>query len=155
MFGIDTAVPRAETERTIVVASSVKRSIERGLKLELDRSPTRTEREQALRDWKVDEAAYREGLRLRLAEHSPEVRGVLVSRVRELRRQLAFVPEPTDADLDAWLASHRDVYETPAGLPPPAELRRRLTLAWKLAAQERATNASLDALLAEYRFVDE
>ncbi|HWO12506.1 MAG TPA: peptidylprolyl isomerase, partial [Polyangiaceae bacterium] len=59
------------------------------------------------------EALFREAQRRRLDRDDPGVRSVLVGTMRA--RAVAEVPEraPTDAELDSWLASHRDRYTEP------------------------------------------
>jgi len=99
--------------RTIVVTPEVKTDLERRFREQNDgRSPTAAEMGEAIRRWERDEALYREALREGLDRSDAVIRSALADRVRA-RATGALAPrEPTSADLDRWLASHRRKYET-------------------------------------------
>ncbi len=99
--------------RVIVVSPGLKAELKRRFADEYGRQPSPADLAAALDKWKGDEALYREALRERLDRNDATVRTVLVDKVR--LRAVREMPkrEPTDADLDDWLASHRDSYEIP------------------------------------------
>jgi hypothetical protein len=100
-------------ERVIVVSPGVKADLERRFRDRNGRPPSSSELESELRVWKRDEALYREALRDRLDRDDATIRTVLADRVRA--RAALAIPrrDPTDAELDRWLSTHRSVYETP------------------------------------------
>lgn len=66
---------------------------------------------QALIDRRVaEEILYREGRALGLDKGDPIVRRRVVGKMRLLVEELEPAPEPTDADIDGWLAEHPDRY---------------------------------------------
>jgi len=99
--------------RVIIVSAGLKADLERRLRDEIGRRPSPVEVTSALERWKRDEALYREALRQRLDREDATIRTVLADKLRA--RAVMEMPkrEPTDAMLDAWLASHRQEYETP------------------------------------------
>jgi hypothetical protein len=99
--------------RTITVTPGVRAEVGRRLRDHTGRTPTSAELEAALSEWKRDEALYREALRQRLDRDDSTVRTVLADKMRE--RAAVGLPKhvPTNAELQQWLASHRNLYETP------------------------------------------
>ncbi len=98
--------------RTVVVTPQVKAELSRLYQEMNGRPPTAAELGAELRKWEIDEALSREALRDRLDRDDPGIRTILADK---MRMRAAFeVPkrEPTDAELDAWLAAHRDLYAT-------------------------------------------
>ncbi|MCA9693737.1 MAG: peptidyl-prolyl cis-trans isomerase [Myxococcales bacterium] len=63
-----------------------------------------------------DEALVREALRRGLHERDEIVRRRLVQKMRFILDELAVVPEPDEAALEAWLKGHADRYAAPARL---------------------------------------
>jgi hypothetical protein len=98
--------------RTVVVTPAVKAELAR-LYQELNgRPPNAAELGAEVRKWEIDEALSREALRDHLDRDDPGIRTILADK---MRLRAAFeVPkrEPTDAELDAWLAAHRSLYAT-------------------------------------------
>jgi len=99
--------------RVIRVTPGVKAELGRRFRDRSGRPPSPSELDGELRAWKRDEALYREAVRDRLDRDDAAVRTVLVERVRG-RAALALPKrQPTDAELDRWLATHRSLYEQP------------------------------------------
>jgi hypothetical protein len=98
--------------RTIVVGPGVKADVVRRFRDERGRAPSAAEADQALRDWKRDEALFREALRTGLDKNDRAIRTILIDKLRA--RALVEVPprQPTEAELAQWLAQHRSLYET-------------------------------------------
>jgi hypothetical protein len=99
--------------RLIVVTPGVKADIMHRLRDERGRAPSAAEADQALRDWKRDEALFREAQRAGLERNDRAIRAILIDKLHA--RALSEVPqrEPNEAELADWLDSHRSLYETP------------------------------------------
>jgi hypothetical protein len=103
----------AGAPRTVVVTRAVKAELARRFQDANGREPSAAELAADVAKWEKDEALFREALRERLDRDEPAIRATLVDK---MRMRAAFeIPkrEPTDAELDAWLAGHRGLYETP------------------------------------------
>jgi hypothetical protein len=99
--------------RTVVVTPGVKTELSRRFEDTNGRAPSAAELAVEVRKWEIDEALSREAARERLDRDDPGIRSILADKMRmraafELPRR-----EPTDAELDAWLAGHRSQYQTP------------------------------------------
>ncbi len=99
--------------RTIVMSPALRSDLVRRFQDQLGKTPSDTEIDTAVRNWKRDEALYREALRDGLDRDEPMVRTILINKERERAALEAPVPEPSEPDLDQYLAEHRDLYETP------------------------------------------
>jgi len=99
--------------RTIAVSPMLRVDLTRRFRDQNGRAPNTTELSDALQTWERDEALYREALRDRLDRDDAMVRSFLVEKVKT-RAALEFLtPEPSQQELDAWLAQHHELYETP------------------------------------------
>jgi hypothetical protein len=99
--------------RTIVISQAIRSDAVRRFQDAWNRRPSDTEIEAELQRWKRDEALYREALREGLDREDPTVRTVLIGKMRD-RAALEFpLREPSESDLEQWLAAHRDLYEKP------------------------------------------
>lgn len=99
--------------RVIVVGAGLQADLERQFRDLTGRAPTEAELKAAVEKWKHDEVLYREALREGLDRQDATVRTLLADKLRARAARPAAAREPTDADLDAWLASHRSRYEEP------------------------------------------
>jgi hypothetical protein len=94
LFGAERLMlPTQDDGRQIVVTRSLKAHLTRELTGELGREPTPSELEQRIQRWRLDEVAYREGLRVGL-DRSQAVRNEVVRAYRTLATQLAVMAEP-------------------------------------------------------------
>jgi hypothetical protein len=80
---------------------------------QMGRAATPAEAEAVLGNWKTEEALYREALRERLDRDDPTVRNLLVGKMRERLLLQTPLREPSEADLQQFLAQHRADYEAP------------------------------------------
>jgi hypothetical protein len=80
---------------------------------QLNRPPTSAEAEAFLSSWKVDEALYREALREGLDRDDPTVRNVLIGKMRDRALLSTRIAEPTETELQQYLAKHRSDFEAP------------------------------------------
>ena len=99
--------------RTIVVTPGLKAELSRRFEDLHGRAPSAPELDAELRQWERDEAVFREALRQGLDRDDPTIRGALVAKMRAIASAEVVPREPTDEDLRGWLASHRELYETP------------------------------------------
>jgi len=106
--------------RTIAVTPGTRATLQRRFQDQTGRAPNAAEQEAAVRDWKRDEALYREALREQLDRDDPTVRAALIEKVHVRATLEAPKHEPSPADLEQWLAANRNLYEKP----------RRYTLDW-------------------------
>ena len=67
----------------------------------------------ALADWKREEALYHEALREKLEQQDPAIRQALADRLRARTALELPKREPTQSELEAWLDSHKDLYDAP------------------------------------------
>jgi hypothetical protein len=94
LFGAERLIlSEDDGSRQIVVTRSLKAHLARELRSELGREPTPSELGQRVERWRLDEVAYREGMRAGL-NRSQAVRNEVVRAYRTLATQLAVVPEP-------------------------------------------------------------
>lgn len=100
--------------RTVTVTRAVRADLARVFQDVNGRQPTADELAAEIHKWQTDEALSREALREHLDRDDPGIRTILADKMR-LRASFE-VPRrtPTDAELDAWLAQHRDRYQMPA-----------------------------------------
>ena len=104
------------TPRTVVVTPGVKADLSRRYQDANGRPPSDAELAAEVQKWKIDEALFREAVRERLDRDDPGIRAILADK---MRMRAAFeLPkrEPTDAELDAWLAAHREPLRNAAAL---------------------------------------
>lgn len=99
--------------RTIELTPVLKADLLRRYEDQLSRPPTKQEADAFMADWKAEEALYREALREGIDRDDPTVRAVLVSKMRERVMLQMRTPEPTEADLQQYLAAHREQFESP------------------------------------------
>lgn len=98
---------------TIELTPALRTDLVRRYQDQMGRPPTRTEGEAAVAAWKVEEALYREALRLGIDREDPTVRNLLIGTLRQRLMLQARVPEPTEAELQQFLEQHRADYEMP------------------------------------------
>jgi hypothetical protein len=99
--------------RTITVTPGVRAELRRRFQDLNRRKPEPAELAKALAQWERDEALFREALRERLERDDPAVRAALIDKMHALAALEVTKREPTQAELDAWLAAHRSNYESP------------------------------------------
>jgi len=99
--------------RTVVVTAAVRAELARQLQEANGRPPDAAELTAAVHKWETDEVLSREALREHLDRDDPGIRTILADKMR-LRAAFELPKrEPTDAELDAWLAAHQSQYRTP------------------------------------------
>jgi hypothetical protein len=99
--------------RTIVITPVLKADLGRRFQDQLGRPPSGVELDAYLRQWKRDEAVYREALREGIDRDDPTVRNVLIGKMRERAALGTRIPDPTESDLQQYLEQHRNLFEAP------------------------------------------
>ena len=99
--------------RTITVTPGLRAELRRRFQDLNGRNPEPAEFAKALSQWQRDEALFREALREHLDRDDPSVRTALVDKMHGRAALEVTKREPTQAELDAWLAGHRSNYESP------------------------------------------
>ena len=101
----------AGDRRTIAVTPGLVAELGRRFRDRTGRAPSAGDLEESLFAWKRDEALFREALRDGLDRDDPDIRNLLIEKIRTRAALEAPKVDPTDAELDAWLAAHRERYE--------------------------------------------
>jgi hypothetical protein len=83
------------------------------LRHELAREPSARELDAAFERWKLDEVAYREGVKLGLDRASGPVRELVATAYKERLLADVRIPQPSEAELERFLAEHREAYVEP------------------------------------------
>jgi hypothetical protein len=99
--------------RTIEITPALKADLLRRYHDQLGRPITSAEAEAFMASWKADEALYREALREGVDRDDLAVRDLLIGKMRERLLLQTRLREPTDADLQQYLESHREQFEAP------------------------------------------
>lgn len=99
--------------RIIAITPALKADLLRRYQDQMGRAPTSAEAAAFIAAWKVDEALYREALREGIDRDDPGVRNLLISKMRERALLQTRIPEPTEAELQQYLARHREEFESP------------------------------------------
>lgn len=112
LFGLYGLVgePEREPERIEVSPETLAR-IEGQQGRRLGREPSQEELDAAVRAWADAEMLYREARRLGLDRGDPIVRRRLTQKMQFLFEESVDLPEPSDAQLETWIAEHADRFE--------------------------------------------
>jgi peptidyl-prolyl cis-trans isomerase C len=110
LFGLFRLVAPPPSDTIVVSAETVERLRTQQAR-RLGREPDPAELDAAIRAWADGELLYREAIALGLDRGDPIVRRRLVQKMQFLFEQREPPAEPTDAELEAWIAEHRDRFE--------------------------------------------
>lgn len=112
LFGLFRVVgPSPQTGETIVVSAETLARIEAEQSRRLGRAPEADELDAAVRAWADAEMLYREARALGLDRADPIVRRRLMQKMQFLFEEAEPLPEPSDAQLEQWIADHADRFE--------------------------------------------
>lgn len=112
LFDLVGTPPEAPTERIVVSAAKVENLAEL-FRRTWRRPPNQAERDGLIDDYVKEEIFYREALALGLEQDDSVIRRRLRQKMEFLSEDVAEQVEPTDDDLRAFLAEHRDRFRTP------------------------------------------
>jgi peptidyl-prolyl cis-trans isomerase C len=112
LFGLFRVVgPSPQTGETIVVSAETRARIEAEQTRRLGRELEPAELDAAVRAWADAEMLYREARALGLDRGDPIVRRRLMQKMQFLFEEAEPLPEPSDADLEQWIADHAERFE--------------------------------------------
>jgi peptidyl-prolyl cis-trans isomerase C len=112
LFGLFRLVgPSPQTAETILVSTETLARIEAEQTRRLGRAPEPAELDSAVRAWADAEMLYREARALGLDRGDPIVRRRLMQKMQFLFEEAESLPEPSDAQLEQWIADHADRFE--------------------------------------------
>jgi peptidyl-prolyl cis-trans isomerase C len=112
LFGLFRVVgPTPQTGETIVVSAETLARIEAEQARRLGRAPESAELDAAVRAWADAEMLYREARALGLDRGDPIVRRRLMQKMQFLFEEAEPLPDPTDAELEQWIADHAERFE--------------------------------------------
>lgn len=114
IFALDSAMaPEAAPDEIVVTEQTVERM--RGeFETRHGRAPDASETSGLIETHVREEVLYREALALGLHRSDPIVRRRMIQAMEFLSEDLAPLPEPTDEQLEEYLADHRSEFEKPA-----------------------------------------
>jgi len=112
LFAVHRRVAPAPAERIVVGAALVQSLREEHLR-RAGRPPTPAEEAALVAHWVDGEVLYREALALGLDRNDLIVRRRMIQKMTFLTEDVEPVPEPTDADLTVFLATHAERYAAP------------------------------------------
>lgn len=113
LFGV-LQTPSDDGGRRIVVGGEEIESLWQTMSLLSGQAPTEADLRQLLEPRIREEVLYREALALGLDRDDAQIRQRLVEKMTFLSDDLLPAQPPTDAELAAYFAAHRDAFEEPA-----------------------------------------
>ncbi len=106
--------PEDDARAPIVVTEHLRESLAADRHRRVGARPEGAELDALVRSYVRDEALYREALRLGLDRGDTIVRRRLIQKMEFVLQGAAEVPEPTDAELEAFVEAHADELRAPA-----------------------------------------
>lgn len=100
-------------ERTVVVDAPVERHLATDFQALRGRPPTRPELDREIERHVQREVVVREAIRRDLVANDAQLKNQLVALFREAEGRAFVVPDPTERELQAFLASRAAEYEVP------------------------------------------
>lgn len=111
LFGLFRLVAPRDAGETIIVSADTRARIEAQQQRRLGRAPDEAELDAAIRSWADGEMLYREARALGLDRADPIIRRRLTQKLQFSFEEAEEPPEPSDAELEAWIAAHADRFE--------------------------------------------
>lgn len=112
IFAADRMRPGVEVD-TITVSEARLGSLRADFVAREGRAPDVDELDALVADWVTEEALYRRARELGLHRNDPLIRRQLVRKMRYLIEDATPLPEPSEAELAAWLTEHPERFGTP------------------------------------------
>ena len=111
LFGLFRLVGTPEPGETIVVTAETRERIAEQQQRRLGREPSEAELDAAIQAWADAEMLYREARALGLDRGDPIVRRRLTQKLQFSFEESEEPPEPSDAELEAWIREHADRFQ--------------------------------------------
>jgi len=115
------------------------------------RQPSADELHGVIDAYVHDEILVREAMKLGLDQDDPVIRATLIEKVRGLADFGSGAAEPTDAELQAYLDSHREDFMVGDVVPGLAEAHDKVKAAWDDARKAVAEEEYFKSLQAGYK----
>ena len=112
IFSVDRALRKDEA--IIRITPTVREEVARSLASRLGRAANPAELGAELEQWKREQALYREGLKLGLADDDPVVRARVASKLMEIAQERDVFAPPTDAELHEFFERNKSRFASPA-----------------------------------------
>jgi peptidyl-prolyl cis-trans isomerase C len=111
LFGLFRLVGPDDEGETIIVTADTRERLATQQERRLGRAPTQAELDAAIQSWVDAEMLYREARALGLDRADPIVRRRLTQKLQFSFEEAEQPPEPSDAELEAWIADHADRFQ--------------------------------------------
>lgn len=112
IFAVDRIGPRVDAD-TITVSEARLDSLRADFRTREGSAPDPDELDALVADWVTEEALYRRARELGLHRNDPLIRRQMVRKMRYLIEDATPLPEPSEAELAAWLDAHPERFGTP------------------------------------------
>jgi hypothetical protein len=112
-FWVGTPSMKSTSAQQIEVSDPVIESLQATWKLQWGRKPRKQQLQQLVDNYVHDEVLYREALALGLDDNDTIVRRRLIQKMQFLVEDVAGMQEPSDEELQAYLADHAEFYTIP------------------------------------------
>jgi peptidyl-prolyl cis-trans isomerase C len=113
LFAIERAVAPPSADQEIVVSAPAVAAMREEFRRRTGRVPSATDERSLVDAHVAEEILVREAIALGLDRGDPIVRRRLVQKMQALLENTEPVPEPSDAELEAYLAAHAARYASP------------------------------------------
>ncbi|MFO7561204.1 MAG: peptidylprolyl isomerase [Enhygromyxa sp.] len=111
LFGLFRLVGDDPEGETIVISAKTRERIAAQQERRLGRPPSEAELDAAIRSFTDAEMLYREARALGLDRADPIVRRRLTQKLQFSFEEAEEPPEPSDAELEAWISEHADRFQ--------------------------------------------
>lgn len=103
-----------DTDKTIVVSAGEIEWMQASWQKRWNRSPTPKELDGRIQQYIRETVLYREALTMGLNKHDSVIRRRLAQKLEFLAKDLVALTPPTEEELQAYFAEHKDRYQEPA-----------------------------------------
>ena len=114
LFGVFAEPVLDETDKTIVVSAGEIEWMQSSWQKRWNRPPTDKEMDGLIQQYIRETVLYREALTMGLNQHDQVIRRRLAQKLEFLAKDLVALTPPTEEELQAYFAEHRDRYQEPA-----------------------------------------
>jgi len=113
LFGVFAEPVLDETNKTIVVSAGEIEWMQSSWQKRWNRPPTDKEMDGLIQQYIRETVLYREALTMGLNQHDQVIRRRLAQKLEFLAKDLVALTPPTEEELQAYFAEHRDRYRQP------------------------------------------
>ena len=113
LYGVFAEPTPEETDNTIVVSAGEIEWMQSSWQKRWNRPPTDKEMDGLIQQYIRETVLYREALTMGLNQHDQVIRRRLAQKLEFLAKDLVALTPPTEEELQAYFAEHRDRYQEP------------------------------------------